>query len=147
MEIEFNFWHWLIVGVVVLIFELVSGSGFLLWIGLAALVVSLVVFIVPSLLWPWQLVLFALMSVVTCVLWYKHLRTRRDSQPQDTLNKRSAQYIGRSFNLETILENGRGRVKIGDTIWRVSGDDMPNGTKVKVVDVDGVILVVEKDDS
>ncbi len=144
MELVINFWHWIIAGVLFLIFELLSGSGFLLWIGLAALVVSAIVFVLPSLAWPWQLLCFAVMSIVTCLVWYRHLQVAKKEEKPETLNKRSHQYIGRQFELEMAIVNGRGRVKIGDSIWRVSGEDLPKGCIVKVISVDGVILNVEK---
>lgn len=145
MTLILTFWHWCILGVVLLILELLTGGGFLFWIGLASLCTSLIVFLVPIISWPWQLVTFSALSLVTCLLWYRYLKNKKQSSDSAlTLNKRSAQYIGRQFELESAIIHGRGRVKIGDTIWRVAGDDMPIGTSVRVISVEGVILNVEK---
>jgi len=35
-------------------------------------------------------------------------------------------------------------VKVDDSTWRVEGEDLPEGTKVRVISVDGVVLKVEK---
>ena len=53
------------------------------------------------------------------------------------------QYIGRVFTLEEAIINGRGKVRVDDTLWRVEGADLPLGHKVKVVSVDGVVFKVE----
>ena len=66
---------------------------------------------------------------------------------QPHLNKRGDQYIGKVFNLVDGIENGRGRIKIGDGTWIVAGQDLPAGTKVRVDGVDGAVLTVSKDDS
>ncbi len=141
---DVGFWHWLILGGVLLILELTTGGGFLLWVGIAAFFVAALMFAMPSLIWPWQLVWFALLSLGSCLVWWRYLRGCTEKNDQPMLNRRAEQYIGRVLTLETDIENGRGRVKVGDTIWRVCGEDMPAGTKVEVKSVDGVLLNVEK---
>ena len=65
------------------------------------------------------------------------------------LNRRQRQmcirdrYIDRVFTLETAIENGFGKVRVGDTLWRAKGNDLAAGTKVKVTAADGIVLVVE----
>lgn len=144
MLLTLTFWHWIILGVGLLILELVSGGGFLLWVGLAAIITAVIVFVLPFLSWPWQLVFFSIMSILNCSIWYYYLKKEKEDEAPQTLNKRAAQYIGREFELETKISHGRGRVKIGDSLWRVAGEDMEAGATVKVVSVDGVILNVEK---
>jgi hypothetical protein len=39
--------------------------------------------------------------------------------------------------------NGRGRIRINDTMWRVKGPDLPTGTEVRVVAFDPVSLEIE----
>lgn len=141
---EITFWHWLVIGGVFLILELTTCSGFLLWIGIASFFVGVLVFFIPDMIWPWQLLWFAFLSLVSCLCWWRYLRNFNERNDQPSLNLRSEQYIGRVLTLVSAIENGRGRVKVGDTLWRVVGEDMPEGTKVIVVKVDGVLLYVEK---
>ncbi|MCG8379509.1 MAG: NfeD family protein, partial [Proteobacteria bacterium] len=58
-------------------------------------------------------------------------------------NRRGEQYVGRIFTLEEPIVNGVGKVKVDDSTWKVMGVDMPAGTKVRVLSVDGTILNVE----
>lgn len=60
------------------------------------------------------------------------------------LNQRDAQYLGRVVPLMTAIESGRGRVRLGDTVWSVAGEDMPEGDRVRIVGSDGVVLRVER---
>jgi membrane protein implicated in regulation of membrane protease activity len=139
-----NHWHWLTIGVILLILELTTGGGFLLWIGISALTVGLLIVVMPFFHWPMQLLLFACISVISCVLWWWYLRRHPEETDQPTLNLRSEQYVGRVLTLEVDIINGRGKVKIGDSLWRVIGEDMPAGTKVKVTNAEGVLLHVVK---
>ncbi|MBE9541419.1 MAG: NfeD family protein, partial [Proteobacteria bacterium] len=59
------------------------------------------------------------------------------------LNKRGAQYIGRVFSLIEPIENGRGKIRVDDSIWTVQGEDCPVDTKVEVTSVDGTLFVVK----
>ncbi len=138
-----TFWHWFILGGLFLVLELTLGSGFLLWLGLSALIMGFILFLVPILTLPWQILIWSLLSLVTIFIWWRYLREESEKNDQPALNQRARQYIGRVVTLESAIENGRGRVKIADTIWRVAGKDLPAGAKVKVIDVDGVILFVE----
>jgi membrane protein implicated in regulation of membrane protease activity len=59
------------------------------------------------------------------------------------LNQRGQQYTGRIFTLDQPIVNGVGKVEVDDSSWRVKGPDLPAGTHVQVVGVDGVVFVVE----
>jgi len=72
---------------------------------------------------------------------------KRDPGVSDhpTLNKRTEQHLGRILTLEGEMKSGRGRVRIGDSVWGVEGpEDLPAGAKVKVIGASGSNLVVEK---
>ena len=55
---------------------------------------------------------------------------------------RGAQYIGRIVIVEEAIRNGRGKVRVGDTIWAAEGEDAATGAKVEVTGVNGTVLVV-----
>jgi membrane protein implicated in regulation of membrane protease activity len=60
------------------------------------------------------------------------------------LNVRGQQYVGRSLVVEQAIEGGRGRVRVGDTLWAAEGPDVPVGTRVTVTGARGTVLVVER---
>jgi membrane protein implicated in regulation of membrane protease activity len=141
----FTHWHWLALSAMLLIAEvlLVSG-GFLLWIGLSALAVSIIVWISPTLTWGMQLMLFSAIAIITSIAWWAYLRRYPIKTDDPKLNRRSEQYVGRTFTLVQPIENGRGKIRVDDTTWTVKGPDLPIGTKVKIIHAEGVILIAEK---
>lgn len=139
-------WHWLSFGLVLMILELFVGGFFLLWIGVAALVVGLIVWLVPGLTWEVQAMMFAVGAIGAVLITRKYAKAAGAPRQKGeaALNRRAEQYIGREFTLDAPIVNGRGKIRAGDTSWIVEGDDFPAGTKVKVVGAVGVILKVEK---
>ena len=94
--------------------------------------------------WPWQLVIFALIAVAT-VFWVRRFyRAGTAHTDQPDLNVRANQYVGRSLIVEQAILNGRGKVRVGDTLWPVEGPDTPAGAEVKVTAAKGTVLVVER---
>lgn len=141
------FWHWFALAVILGILDVVLGANFFfVWCGLAAFVVGLCKLFIPSLLWEYQLLIFGIGVMASLLLWRQYVkRGLRAHSDTPNLNRRSAQYIGRVFTLEEPIVNGLGKVRVEDTIWRVAGnEDLPVGTKVRVVSVNGVVLKVEK---
>jgi len=140
----FGVWTWWLVAAALATLELLAPGVFFIWLAGAAALVGVVVFAVdPS--WEWQVALFAVLSVVSLGLSRFYMK-RTNVQPTDNpmLNRRGDVYIGREFALKEAIVNGRGKVKVEDTVWLAGGDDMAAGTRVKVIGVEGNILTVEK---
>ena len=120
------------------------GAAFL-WLGTAAGIVGLVLLAYPGLGWQGQLLLFAALAIVAVLGGRAIYRRSGLHAPPTLLNRRAEQYIGTLHTLETAIVNGRGRAQVGDTSWSVEGPDLPAGTTVRVVAVDGAILKVRKE--
>jgi membrane protein implicated in regulation of membrane protease activity len=58
-------------------------------------------------------------------------------------NARATRLIGRIVTVESAIENGAGRVRVGDGVWNARGPDMPAGASVVIVAADGTCLTVE----
>ncbi len=138
-------WGWVIVGVLLVLLELIIPGVFIIWLGLAAIIVGVLDFWL-DLSWQFSTLLFCGLSAALVVL-ARNLLQR--GQPKDSsigiLNHRGLQLVGNSYVLEQPIVNGEGRIKVADSSWPVTGPDLPAGTKVKVVRSDGVRLIVEKD--
>ncbi|MBC9252736.1 hypothetical protein A9179_20925 [Pseudomonas alcaligenes] len=136
-------WDWLALGTLLLILEVFGAGGYLLWVGLAAASLGVLTYLFPALPWAWQFLLFGVLSVLTAVFWWQ--RQRSTTKPSDApgLNQRGSEFLGRTFVLHEAIVGGRGKIKAGDSLWLVSGADLPAGSEVRVIGQDGVLLRVE----
>ena len=139
---ELGSWNWLILAGIFLALELLAPGIFLVWLGIAAAIVGVLALTI-DIAWQWQLVLFALLSLAAVFLAHKYLRAEETVSDRPFLNRRAEQHIGKSYVLAEAIENGRGKVKIGDSLWRVEGPDAPQGSSVTVTDADGTVLQVK----
>lgn len=137
-------WHWLAIALALIIMELLLvNSVYLLWIGIAAAVTGLIVAIFPQLGWEFQFLVFGVLACISIINTLIYKRREANKIERNLLNRRGEQYIGRSFNLSQAITNGIGQIQVDDTFWRVKGNDLPAGAKVKVVGTEGVFLLVK----
>ncbi len=135
-------WQWLTLGGILLAAEMLGASGYLLWSGIAALLVSLLVWLVPF-SWEWQGLAFALLTILSAAGWYYWLKGRDRRHPPSSLNQRGNQLIGRQLMLQEALVDRTGHVRIGDSSWRVeASENLPAGTPVTVIAVEGITLLI-----
>ena len=138
-----NYWQWWIIALIFIILEMFAPGAFMLWLGIAAAVVGLVMAFLPDLGWEIQYSIFAVVSVISIIGWKQmQLRNPRVTD-QPNLNMRGHQYVNRTFTLDEPVVNGLGKIKVDDSTWKIEGEDCPAGTKIKVTGVDGVILKIE----
>jgi len=138
-----DFWHWLILAVLLIVLEIMISGAFFLWLGVSAGVVGLVLWVFPDMSWASQLLLFSLISVISIALWRIRLNKHPTESEDDTLNTRTAQYVGRVFTLVEPIIDGYGKIRVDDSYWQVSGPDCEKNKKVKVISADGMVLTVE----
>ncbi|MES9828478.1 MAG: NfeD family protein [Candidatus Thiodiazotropha sp.] len=139
---QLDYWHWLILAVVLMILEVFSPGAFLLWLGLAAGTVGLLLLLIPDITWQIQILLFAMLSVATIVLVRAFLQRRPIETDQPHLNRRGEQYLDRTFTLQEPIVNGEGKIHVDDTTWKITGEDCPAGTRIRISGVQGVVLQV-----
>jgi hypothetical protein len=135
-----SLWMWLVLGLVLIGLEAVLPGVFLVWLGVAALLTGLCDYLF-DLSWQAAFVSFALLSLAS-VLVGRALSRRSGRRSRDELNRPDLAFIGRRFTLDQPIVSGEGRVRVNDSIWRVLGPDLPAGSAVTVVRIDGATLVV-----
>lgn len=138
-------WGWWIIGLVLLALELLVPGVFLIWIGAAAVVVgALSLALWGTGIWGWhvQLLLFAILSVVFAIVG-RRFYGGQGKTDEPWLNRRGESLVGRTATLHEPIVEGRGRIKLDDTMWSVMGPDLPIGTRVRVIASSGRDLTVE----
>lgn len=138
-----EFWYWLILGIGLFTLEMFAPGAILMWFGFGAVLTGLVLWIFPDLSLGWQLLLFGVTSILSLYAWRKSKFFRDPPTAEPELNNRLLSHIGKRYVLNEAITQGSGSLKIGDSTWRVRGKDLPAGTKVEVVGVEGIILLVE----
>lgn len=135
---ELGAWNWMALGLVLLALEILVPGVFLLWIGIAAILTGAV----SLRLWDWepwtwqvQVLLFLVLSLISAYVGHRVAGSKEARSDQPLLNQRGAQLLGRTATLAEPIRDGHGRIQLGDTLWRVSGPDLPAGARVKVVRV------------
>lgn len=141
--VPFTHWSWWVVALALFLIELLLPGVFFLWLGLAAVVTGFVALLAPAAGWEAEVVIFAVLSVISAVVGRRFWRPTNVVSADPTLNQRGAQYVGQVFVLETAIINGHGRLAVGDSTWLVTGPDLPVATSVRVVGQDGARLRVE----
>lgn len=135
-------WGWFVLGGVLLVAEILLPGAFLLWLGLAALATgALALLVVVG--WQIQVLAFAALAVASILIGRRVSPAPGAASDRPFLNRRAESQVGRVFTLETPIVEGSGRVRIDDSIWRITGPDLPAGAKVIVLKVDGTLLVVD----
>jgi membrane protein implicated in regulation of membrane protease activity len=129
------------VGGLLLALEVMLPGTFMLWLGLAAIATGVIGWIV-SMTWQTQMIVFAVLSVISVLLGRRFYPTVATETDKPFLNRRADGFVGRVFTLDEPIVHGSGRVRIDDTTWRVTGPDCPAGSKIRVEKADGATLVV-----
>ena len=138
-----TFWDWLAFGSILLILEVFGAGGYLLWTGIAAAIVGVLTYLFPAMGWAWQFLLFGCLSVLTAVFWWRRQNPAAVASGQPGLNQRGSEFFGREFVLHEAIIGGRGKIRAGDTLWLVTGPELPAGSQVRVSGQEGVLLKVD----
>ena len=135
-------WVWIAGGLILLGLEIVVSGTFLLWFGIAAIIVGILSFLLET---SWQMdgIIFLVISIGSLVIFKRYVIKGEKSKVDPLVNQRIARYIGREYKLIEGISQGTGRIKIGDTVWRVHGPDLETGSVVRLVSSDGASLKVE----
>jgi membrane protein implicated in regulation of membrane protease activity len=138
------YWHWIITGLILIGIELLVLPGaFFLWIGISAIIVGGITFLIPLSLIS-QLLIF---SPLALIITWAGKSYMKNSSPSDSplLNRRGDQLIGTTLVLTNPIVDGHAQIIMGDSVWKVRGPDLPAGHHVIIKSIDGnTLIVVEK---
>lgn len=136
-------WFWWAFALALFALEALIPGIFMLWLGFAALGVAVLHLLLPELSVTAQWIAFSLLSLVSVgIAWRLKKAHPARATDQPHLNRRAEQLLGRVLPLERAIVDGRGRVKVGDAFWTVSGPDLPAGARVRVEAVEQGVLRV-----
>ena len=138
MSFKILFWYWWAFAAVLLVFEMMLPGVVFLFLAIGAAAVGAFLLAASDLSLELQLFVFAIVSVGSAVVLRPTLKRLQQGRPQDaTINARGDAMVGKTIVLDAPILNGRGRVKVGDGSWTVTGPDMVAGVRVRVTAVNG----------
>jgi hypothetical protein len=144
---EMGPWSWWILALVLLGLEVLAPGTFFLWFGISAFVIGTISLAVGSgsgfWVWQTQMIGFVVLSLVSAVIGKRYFNIYSSSESEDpVLNDRARRLIGRTAVLEEPILEGHGRVRLGETFWRVTGPDLPAGSRIRIVEAQSNTLQV-----
>jgi membrane protein implicated in regulation of membrane protease activity len=135
-------WLWLIAAAVLGIVEIIIPGAFLMWIGIAALITGLIALMLPLGV-PVQLAIFAITAVASVYVGRRVLKRNPIVSADPLLNDRGARLVGEIVTAVEPVDGSQGRVKVRDGVWPARGTSAAIGDRVRVVGIDGGVLLVE----
>lgn len=135
-------WSWIVGGLVLLGIELFAPGGVFVWLGGAAIVTGLITLVVPLGL-PVQFAVFGGISIAGIAGWIAMRRRVPAETDAPFLNNRAERFVGKEGFLSEAILGDKGRMEIGESVWRVTGPELPTGHRVRIVGHQGSMLKVE----
>ncbi|MGE0115658.1 MAG: NfeD family protein [Steroidobacteraceae bacterium] len=84
-------------------------------------------------------------SAVFALYFWAHYRSRQRELARPTAEHRlGLRHIGEALVLQAPIQNGTGRIRLGNRDWEVRGPNLPVGARVRVTGVDGTVLLVDR---
>jgi len=148
LDFQMLYWHWLVIGMLLIIGEIFVTSFTMFWFGLGGLVVALMLVLVPGTSLTGQLLVWALSSALFTLLWFKLIRPRMKDRTSAGIAREAI--IGESGQvIKAPAEGRRGVVRfttplLGSDEWPfICEDAVTPGSRVFVKDISGNTLIVE----
>lgn len=138
-------WWWVALGIGLGSLEMMIASSILIWPGIAAIVMGIILWIAPGMQGALQIALYAALSIGTLLAGRGYIRKFGDGEPNTTLNNRTEQMVG--HNAKVVDFNlGEGHIELNGLRWTAKwpeGQSAEVGQVVKIIAADGMSLQVE----
>ena len=142
----FEWWHWIVLGLCLVMSELVVPAFFVIWFGIGALLVGVSLLAMPMLGMAVQLMLWAGLSTLLVIFWFRYLKPKTVSLAGSS----SAQALGEvGLLVSDLCPDSRGQVRfqkpvLGSDLWECYAETpIKAGERVRVVKIEGHFIKVE----
>jgi membrane protein implicated in regulation of membrane protease activity len=143
-----EWWHWAVLGIGLVIAELAVPAFFIVWFGLGALLVSIVVLVAPSLSLTAQLLTWTLASVAMVVLWFRIFKPGMHKTKVGMADSNIVGEVGMLIRDVEPFQKGQVRFQkplVGSEVWECIADEaIKSGERVRVLGIEGSFLKVGK---
>lgn len=143
------YWHWIVLGILLIGLEIVLPTFMTLWFGIGAIFIGVVLFLFPDLPLAWQLLIWLLDSSALVFLWFKYIQPQMKDRTKAGMGRESL--IGETGIVIRVPQDGRrGMLRfptpiLGDDEWEIYCESpLEEGDRVIVIELSGNALVVNK---
>ncbi|KAA8735056.1 NfeD family protein [Acinetobacter qingfengensis] len=141
-------WHWFIFGIALAVLEIFIPSFTIFWFGLAAVMVSALLWLYPSMPETVQIMSWIILSILIVILWFKFIKPLSKDHTKAGLPREAT--IGQvGMVIQVIPEHNEVKVRfpmpiLGSDEWLCRClQPIEIGDRVNVIDILGNQLVVE----
>ena len=137
-------WHWIVMGVILLILEMSMGTFFMLGLGVAAILVGIIDTLFNT-SFTLELSIWMVLSILAIVAWFKWFR----ENPITDSGQSNYRLDTLGMVMEDIQPHSRGKVTfdapvLGNTSWHATSKvDIDKHTRVQIVQINGQLIEVE----
>lgn len=149
MVLEPLYWHWLVLGVVLVGLEIFLVSFTVIWFGLGAIMVGALLWLFPGLGLGMQLLAWTLTTLGFAIIWFTFFKPKMIDRTKAGISREGA--LGQVGQVIKVpLDGGRGTVRftlpvLGEDEWDfVCEGKVQPGDRVVIRDFSGNTLIVEK---
>lgn len=141
-------WMWAILGLALLSVELLTGTFYILWFGISALFVALMLALFPSAPLSLQLLAFSVLSLSTLAIWRYRYKTQKPGSrigqsSDDTIGK-----VGRMTAAVSRTQNGTITFTVpvmSSRAWTaISEETLAVDDEAEVIGIEGNFLRVKR---
>ncbi len=141
---EYGFhWFWFGVATVLLFLEVVVGRFMLMAASVGAVIMGALTGMYTYVGFEIQILFFVVLSAGLMWVTRSFLQTRVQQSAQLKDIVENQRYVGREFKLVNPIERGRSSINIDGVVWRIEGNDCPEGSRVRIVAMGEGYLAVE----
>jgi membrane protein implicated in regulation of membrane protease activity len=139
-------WHWFVLGIVLMLLELAVPAFFLVWFGLGALIVGALVAVYSSAPFALQVLAWTGFSLFFVWLWFKVFKPNIYKSRAGMARGSLIGEVGLVTRDIRPYEKGQVRFQkpiLGDEVWEsVADEEIRVGQRVRVLEVEGNTLKV-----
>lgn len=143
-----EWWQWAVLGIGLIIAELAIPAFFIVWFGLGALLVSVVLLVAPSLSLTAQILTWTLASVAMVVIWFRIFKPGMHKTKIGMSDSNIVGEVGMLTRDVAPFQKGQVRFQkplVGSEVWEcISDETIRSGERVRVLGIEGSFLKVGK---
>lgn len=146
MQVEW--WYWVVAGVALLLCELAVPLFVLVWFGLSAVVVGILLALLPDVGLTAQLGLWLILSIALVVCWFRVFKPNQHKTRAGMADNNVIGEVGLLTHAVAPFQKGQVRFQkplLGSEVWTcISEQEIAAGERVRIVQVEGTLLTITK---